>query len=349
MTEPGWPGEADATFPVALRLRGRLAVVVGGGGLAARVSARLLASGARVLVVGPDPGPAVGDLGARGLVELRDRDYLPADLDGAALVLTCSARDEVNAAAAADAQARNIWSAGPPDVFAAAAVLPGPGPAAATLAAPAPTSSAPTSSGLTGPGLAAPGLTGPGPAAPGLTAPGARVLVLGGARSGKSVLAESMLADAVTVDYVATGDRPGTADAEWAERVREHRARRPPGWRTLETTDVAAVLAEPDAGTPVLVDCLATWLARAMDDSGVWTSAAEAAPALARRLDELLAAWERTSRPVVAVSNEVGSGVVPATVSGRLFRDELGRLNARLAARSEQVWLCTAGIGQRLR
>ena len=51
----------------------------------------------------------------------------------------------------------------------------------------------------------------------------------------------------------------------------------------------------------------------------------------------------------MAVSNEVGSGVIPATASGRLFRDELGRLNARLAARSEQVWLCTAGISQRLR
>ena len=333
MTEAGWSGaagwsgtagwsgagEADATFPVALRLRGRLAVVVGGGGLAARVSARLLAAGARVRVVGPGPGEAITGLVTRGPLEIRARDYQPADLDGAALLLACSRRREVNSRAASDAQARNIWTAGPPEVQAAAAVLPQPGPAELSL----------TGSGLAG--------------------PGARVLVLGGARSGKSVFAESMLAEAVAVDYVATGATPGSGDAEWDERVREHRSRRPPGWRTLETTDVAAVLTEPDAGPPVLVDCLATWLARMMDDSGVWAGDAGAASSLSRRLEELLTAWELTSRPVVAVSNEVGSGVIPATASGRLFRDELGRLNARLAARSEQVWLCTAGISQRLR
>lgn len=141
----------------------------------------------------------------------------------------------------------------------------------------------------------------------------------------------------------------GGGDSEWDERISEHQARRPPGWRTLETTEVAAVLSEPAAGTPVLVDCLATWLARVMDDTGVWTDAPGADKSFRQRLDELVTAWNRTCRPVIVVSNEVGSGVVPATVSGRLFRDELGRLNATLAAGAEQVWLCTAGIGQRLR
>ncbi len=336
MIEAGWSGEPESTFPVGLRVRGRLAVVVGGGGLAARVCARLLAAGARVLVVGPGPGQAITELAARGLVEIRGRDYQPDDLDGAALLLACSDRDEENARAASDARLRNIWSAGPPAVQAAGAVLPGPVQAAPSPAAPAPQPAAP--------GPAAPGAAGPGAAGP-----GARVLVLGGARSGKSVLAESMLAEAVTVDYVATSARPGSGDAEWDERVREHQSRRPPGWRTMETTDVAAVLAGPDTGTPVLVDCLATWLARVMDDCGVWSGESGAASSLEKRLDELLAAWDLTSRRVVVVSNEVGSGVVPATASGRLFRDELGRLNAGLAARSEQVWLCTAGIGQRLR
>lgn len=303
------PGPTDATFAVGLRVRGRLAVVLGGDDLAARTAARLVAAGARVLVVGPEPGPAIRDLDARGLIDLRGREYQPGDLDGACLLLACSDRDEVNAAAAADAARRNIWSAGPPDVQADATLIPAPAP----------------------------------------PAPGTRVLVLGGARSGKSVLAESMLSETGAVDYVATGAQPGAGDAEWDDRVRDHRARRPPGWRTLETTDIAAVLAEPGAETPMLVDCLATWLARVMDDAGTWTGAAGSAEAVRRRLDELVKAWERTSRPVVAVSNEVGSGVVPATLSGRLFRDELGRLNARLAARSEQVWLCTAGIGQRLR
>ena len=63
----------------------------------------------------------------------------------------------------------------------------------------------------------------------------------------------------------------------------------------------------------------------------------------------LVHAWEQTSRHAIAVSNEVGSGVVPATASGRKFRDELGWLNSRIAASSEEVWLCTAGIPRRLR
>jgi adenosylcobinamide kinase/adenosylcobinamide-phosphate guanylyltransferase len=66
-------------------------------------------------------------------------------------------------------------------------------------------------------------------------------------------------------------------------------------------------------------------------------------------VDTLLHAWRSTSRQVVAVSNEVGSGVVPATVSGGRFRDELGTLNAQIAAECEQVWLCVAGIGRRIK
>jgi adenosylcobinamide kinase/adenosylcobinamide-phosphate guanylyltransferase len=97
------------------------------------------------------------------------------------------------------------------------------------------------------------------------------------------------------------------------------------------------------------VDCLSTWLAGVMDECGLWTGAAGADKELAARLDGLLDAWRSTRRVVVAVSNEVGSGVVPATASGVRFRDELGRLNARVAADCEQVWVCTAGIARRLR
>ena len=138
-------------------------------------------------------------------------------------------------------------------------------------------------------------------------------------------------------------------DAEWDQRVREHRARRPAGWRTLETCDVADILAAREPAGPVLVDCLATWLARAMDDCGLWSGARDAGSRLAVRADRLVAAWQRTSREVIAVSNEVGSGIVPATASGRRFRDELGRLNSRIAAASDEVWLCIAGIPSRLR
>ena len=174
-----------------------------------------------------------------------------------------------------------------------------------------------------------------------------RVLVLGGARSGKSRFAEELLSRRTDVDYVACGPVADGSDAEWDDRVAVHRARRPASWRTLETVDLPAVLGSP--GPPVLLDCLSTWLARTMDDCGVWTGAPDADARLAAAVDSAVQAWERAARRVTAVSNEVGSGVVPATPSGRRFRDELGVLNARIAARSDRVWLLTAGLPQRLR
>jgi uroporphyrin-III C-methyltransferase/precorrin-2 dehydrogenase/sirohydrochlorin ferrochelatase len=186
------------------------------------------------------------------------------------------------------------------------------------------------------------------------SSPSRRVLVLGGARSGKSQTAEEMLADHAYVEYVATGAPPGSGDAEWDARVREHQDRRPMHWRTTETLAVAEVLTAPDitppsSGAPVLVDCLTTWLARVMDDCDAWDDDPVSRRMLADRVDRLLDAWRRTGRHVVAVSNEIGSGVVPETASGRRFRDELGRLNARVAADSDEVFLCTAGIARRLR
>ncbi len=171
--------------------------------------------------------------------------------------------------------------------------------------------------------------------------------MLGGARSGKSSYAEGLLAGERVVDYVACGAVPGPDDPEWADRVALHRSRRPASWRTLETLDLPSVLGVP--GPPVLVDCLTTWLAGAMDECGVWTDEPGADDRLAAAVDRLLSAWTTTRRRVVAVSNEVGSGIVPATPSGRRFRDELGVLNARVATSSPRVWLVTAGLPQRLR
>ncbi|HTU04272.1 MAG TPA: bifunctional adenosylcobinamide kinase/adenosylcobinamide-phosphate guanylyltransferase, partial [Trebonia sp.] len=150
------------------------------------------------------------------------------------------------------------------------------------------------------------------------------------------------------VEYVACGALPSAADPEWAERVRLHQERRPAHWTTLETLDLEGVLAGR-IDTPVLVDCLSTWLAGVMDECGVWAGAPDADKSLAERVDGLVDAWRSTRRQIVAVSNEVGSGVVPATASGVRFRDELGALNARVAAECEQVWLCVAGIARRLR
>jgi adenosylcobinamide kinase/adenosylcobinamide-phosphate guanylyltransferase len=188
---------------------------------------------------------------------------------------------------------------------------------------------------------------------------GYRVLVLGGARSGKSVTAERLLAGRDRVDYVATGAVPDASDPEWAARVAIHQERRPPHWATLETRDLEGVLAPPGLpaldlptralATPVLIDCLSTWLAGVMDECGLWSAAPGAGKALAARVDGLLDAWRATRRTVVAVSNEVGSGVVPGTASGVRYRDELGLLNTRIAAQCQQVWLCTAGIPRRLK
>lgn len=176
-----------------------------------------------------------------------------------------------------------------------------------------------------------------------------RTLLLGGARSGKSVEAERRLAGEPAVTYVATGGtRAG--DAEWATRVADHRARRPAGWRTVETVDVAGVLRTVRG--PVLVDCLALWLTAVLDECGGWDDTAWAGggeAAVAARVDDLLDAWRTTAARVIAVSNEVGSGVVPGTAAGRRFRDELGRLNARLAAESDEVTLVVAGLPLALR
>jgi adenosylcobinamide kinase / adenosylcobinamide-phosphate guanylyltransferase len=96
----------------------------------------------------------------------------------------------------------------------------------------------------------------------------------------------------------------------------------------------------------MLIDCLSLWLAAAADEAGIWDSGGTDAGAdgkLAATCDELVAAWRATRARVLLVSNEVGSGVVPATTSGRRYRDELGRLNARLAAESDTVVLLVAG------
>lgn len=178
-----------------------------------------------------------------------------------------------------------------------------------------------------------------------------RTLVLGGARSGKSAEAERRLAGFPDVLYAATGGTRG-GDAEWAQRVSLHRERRPSSWRTVETCDLLPLLADAD-GPPLLIDCLSLWLTNAMDAVGAWNDdvwANGARRELHDRIAELAAAWRGTRRRVVvAVSNEVGSGVVPGTASGRRFRDELGRLNAAIADESEHVLLVVAGQALALR
>lgn len=172
------------------------------------------------------------------------------------------------------------------------------------------------------------------------------VLILGGARSGKSRYAERLLMSNGAVVYLATG-RPATPDdPEWATRVATHRERRPAGWHTVESWDVTGVLRDlacRAAPPAVLVDCLGTWLARVVDHADAWDHPVRAEQAVADRVPDLAAAVTRYPGDLALVSNETGLGVVPATPAGRMFRDELGRLNRVVADACDRVVLVVAG------
>jgi adenosylcobinamide kinase/adenosylcobinamide-phosphate guanylyltransferase len=158
------------------------------------------------------------------------------------------------------------------------------------------------------------------------------VLVLGGARSGKSAYAERRAASLPEpVSYVATACVDG--DADLAARVHEHRARRPPSWSTIEAgPDVPGVL-HATRGTVVL-DALGPWVA--------------AAPAFDVDAAELRDALLARDGDTVVVSEEVGLGVHPSTAVGQQFRDALGELNQALAAVADEVLLVVAGRALRL-
>ncbi|MFD4869761.1 bifunctional adenosylcobinamide kinase/adenosylcobinamide-phosphate guanylyltransferase, partial [Streptomyces sp. NPDC058412] len=170
-----------------------------------------------------------------------------------------------------------------------------------------------------------------------------RTLVVGGTRSGKSLQAERRLEAHPDVVYAATGGgRDGNPD--WVQRVQLHRERRPAHWRTVETRDLLPLLAQD--GPPLLVDCLASWLADAMEridagDDTAWLGGGR--QKLRAQSAELAAAVRATRRRVVLVSSEVGSGVEPGTVWQRRYRDELGWLNAAVGGTCEEVLLVVAG------
>lgn len=174
---------------------------------------------------------------------------------------------------------------------------------------------------------------------------GLKVLVTGGARSGKSAWAERQLADFAAVTYIATSQNRDD-DPEWQQRVRIHQQRRPSHWQTIETIELVDVLLAAD-DAPILIDCMSVWLTRVLDEVGAWPGEPGWQQRLNERKQPLFAALQRSRRTVILVTNEVGLGVVPATPAGRLFRDELGRLNAELAQLVDQVWLSVSGITRR--
>lgn len=157
------------------------------------------------------------------------------------------------------------------------------------------------------------------------------VLVLGGARSGKSEVAErraTELACGAPVTYVATGWAPDGTDPDWEARITAHQARRPSTWDTVEVGDDLAGQLMSISGV-ALVDSLGTWV------SGVRGFAADGA--------DLAAALTSRPDPTVLVSDEVGLGVHPETLAGVTFRDALGDVNRAVADVATEVLLVVAG------
>lgn len=168
---------------------------------------------------------------------------------------------------------------------------------------------------------------------------GRHVLVLGGARSGKSRHAEQLVAaTGLARVYIATAE---TRDAEMTERVRLHRSRRGDGWRTVEEPLALAACLEREASPAraILVDCLTLWL------SNLMFSGAE----IEAEVEALATALPALSGTVCVVSNEVGLGIVPDNALARRFRDLAGLANQRLAQACGEVVFVAAGLPLRLK
>lgn len=182
-----------------------------------------------------------------------------------------------------------------------------------------------------------------------------RILILGGARSGKSDYAEKLAAEkGQRVLYIATAEAD---DEEMAARIAHHRQTRPDYWQTLEAPrQVGAALedflenstkssTERSTWRPevLLLDCLTLLVSNvliALEGEPLATIEA----AVQREIETLLVAQTQLAVPLIVVSNEVGLGIVPPSVLGRLYRDVLGRANQQLAAQADQVFLMVAGL-----
>ena len=158
------------------------------------------------------------------------------------------------------------------------------------------------------------------------------ILITGGARSGKSTKALSLAEPYPQKLFVATAE---ARDEEMRARIEHHRAEREESWKTIEEPlDLArAMRIDPDA--VAIVDCLTLWVSNAM----------EANLDIEAALEEFLAAARQRRAPVIAVTNEVGMGIVPLYESARRFRDLAGLTNQRVAAAADAVWLMACGIG----
>jgi adenosylcobinamide kinase / adenosylcobinamide-phosphate guanylyltransferase len=159
------------------------------------------------------------------------------------------------------------------------------------------------------------------------------ILVTGGARSGKSQIAEALtLGFSPRATYIATAE---PRDTEMAARIAAHRARRGEGWTTrAEPLDLTGALTLTDGKGPRLVDCMTLWLTNLMLGGHDWQAAGRA----------LVAALPQQTDPVIIVTNEVGGGIVPDNALAREFRDAAGILNQWVARAADEVYLAVAGL-----
>ena len=162
------------------------------------------------------------------------------------------------------------------------------------------------------------------------------VLLIGGARSGKSSLAVERAAGAgLPVVFVATGE---AGDDEMAARIELHRQERPAEWTTVEEpVELARAVADAPGDVVLVVDCLSLWVANVLERGVVEAAAADAARLAAAR-----------PGPTIAVTNEVGLGIVPDNELARRYRDALGRVNAIWAAAADEAYFVVAGRPLRL-
>jgi adenosylcobinamide kinase / adenosylcobinamide-phosphate guanylyltransferase len=179
---------------------------------------------------------------------------------------------------------------------------------------------------------------------------GKLILVLGGARGGKSTYAQRLAEELAGADvlYVATAE---ALDEEMQARIAAHKADRPAGWRTLEAPTLIGtpLVKETEGSRVVVLDCMTMLASNAMLSADFETDPVLAEAAVELEVDALLAAVESGTATWIVVSNEVGLGLVPPSPLGRVYRDALGRANQRLAAAADEAVMLIVGLPQRLK
>jgi adenosylcobinamide kinase/adenosylcobinamide-phosphate guanylyltransferase len=181
------------------------------------------------------------------------------------------------------------------------------------------------------------------------------ILILGGARSGKSALAERVAANSRrSVAFIATATAD---DDEMRERIGRHRASRPGEWHTIEEPlDLAGALRQAyKLADVVLLDCITLWLGNMLlqesgqvesDDKGIEATSNLFDERAMKQIEALLAVVQSVepNKTLIVVTNEVGLGIVPAYALGRVYRDTLGYVNQLLAQAADRVYLMVAGM-----